>query len=198
MCSAAKVGPDISEMKLSNQFLWVEAAIVMPKSPMVWQATIEELHVKWDYEGKIETSCWSKAQGSKMLYHRIRSPLARMIRIFLAKAADAIVNEVMGATSWPSTKTPKGPTVGLTKGVSFSPLEANANTRVAAIQVDDAEVDLFIWALPDETIEQSKAYEALRWFATKWWAYNLSKKAWKWWHMNGMHPEDAEAISDFL
>ena len=69
--SAAKVGPDISEMKMSNRFFWVEAATVMSKTPMVRQVTIEELHAIWDYEGKLETSRWSKAQGSKVLYHRI-------------------------------------------------------------------------------------------------------------------------------
>ena len=45
------------------------------------------------------------------------------------------------------------PTVGLGKDVPFSPLEANFNTQVAATQADDAEVDLSIWALPDETME---------------------------------------------
>ena len=59
----------------------------------------------------------------------------------------------------------------------FSPLESNANTWVAATQADAAKVDISIWALPDETIEQSEAREVLRQFAAKWWAYNLSKKA---------------------
>ena len=38
-----------------------------------------------------------------------------MIRVFLAKAADVIANEVMGTTSQPSIKVPRGPTVGMTK-----------------------------------------------------------------------------------
>ena len=46
----------------------------------------------------------------------------------------------------------KGPTVGLTKDVAFSLLEVNVDTRVAATQADDAEVDLSTWALPNETL----------------------------------------------
>ena len=84
-----------------------------------------------------------------------------------------------GTTLQPFTKVPRVPTVGLTKDVPFSRLEANADTRVAATQADDAKVDLTTWALPDETIEQSKAREVLRRFAAKWCAYNLSRKAWK-------------------
>ena len=67
----------------------------------------------------------------------------------------------MGTTSQPSTKVP----IGLTKNVLFSPLEANADTRLAATQADDAKVDPIIWALPNETIEQSKDCEVLRCFA---------------------------------
>ena len=81
---------------MGNQFFWLEVATVMSKSPMVWQVTIKELHVMWDYEGELESTCWSKAQGSKVLYHIIQSPPAKMIRVFLSKAADAIVDKCHG------------------------------------------------------------------------------------------------------
>ena len=104
-----------------------------------------------------------------------------MMIVFLSKAADVLGIEFMGAASKPSNKLPvMGPTAWLAKDVPFSLLEANVNTQVAANQADDTEVDLSIWALPDGTIEQSEAPEVLRRFATDWWAYNLSKKAWKW------------------
>ena len=92
----------------------------------------------------------------------------------------------------------KGPTVGLTKDVAFSPLEVNVDTRAAATQADDVEVDLSTWALPNETLLQSKAWDVLRRFAVWWWARNLHQKAWKWWRENGKKPADANAIWDCL
>ena len=81
-----------------------------------------------------------------------------MIRLFLSKAADASVQEVMGSMVIPEEQAhPIGPTVGLTKDVPFSPMEAKVNTGVAATQADDTEVDFAIWALPEETHKQTAA-----------------------------------------
>ena len=86
-----------------------------------------------------------------VLFHRIIS-LAKMIRLFLSKAADASVQEVMGSMVIPEEQAhPIGPTVGLTKDVPFSPMEAKVNTRVIVIQADDAEVDLSIWTPSEES-----------------------------------------------
>ena len=59
---------------------------------------------------------------------------------------------------------PLGPTVGLTNDVLFSHIETEVNIRVAATQADDADLDLFIWALPEETPRQTKARVVLRRF----------------------------------
>ena len=73
-------------------------------------------------------------------------------------------------------------------------MEANIDTRATAAQADDAQVDLSTWALPDETPEQAKAREVLRRFAAKWWGYNLSRKAWRWWRGHGKRGEDATVL----
>ena len=68
-----------------------------------------------------------------------------------------------------------GPTVGITKDVPFSPMETKVNIRVATTQADDVEVDLdlAIWALPEETPNHTKAWVGLRRFAARYWAHNL-------------------------
>ena len=173
--------------------------MVMSKTLLIRQVTITELHTMWDYEGKLESTQWSKLQGKEVLRHRIMSPPAKIIRTFLSKAADTIMSEVMGPTSEVTQRLKvKGPTVGLTKDVAFSPLEVNVDTRVAATQADDAKVDLSTWALPNETLAQSKVREVLRRFAVRWWARNLHQKAWEWWRENGKKPADANAIWDCL
>ena len=150
----------------------------MFKTPMVWQVTIDDLHSIWDYEDKLECKRCSKPHRNMMLSYRICSQLAKMIRVFLTKAADVIVDTVMGTMSQPFPEVSVlGSMVGFSNDVPLLPLEANVTTWVAATQADDSEVDLSIWALPNETIEQSKAREVLRQFVDRWWAYNLSKKA---------------------
>ena len=112
----------------------------------------------WDYEGKLEAKQWERSQGRRILFHGILSPSAKMIRLFLSKAADAIVQEVMGSMVIPEEQVHLlGPTIDLTKDVLCSPMEVKVNARVAATQADDAEVDLAIWALPEETLKQTKA-----------------------------------------
>ena len=170
--SAAQVGPDISELKFADKLFWVEAATVMSKTPLVRRVMMSELHAMWDYEGKLEARDWSKLQDSEVLRHRLLSPPAKMIRIFLSAAADAVVQEVMKPGSWVKPVLVLGPMVGLTKEVPFSPLEARADTRVMAAQADDAEVDLSTWAMPDETPVQTHARQVLRKVVARWWYIN--------------------------
>ena len=103
--SASEVGPDISKFKAAERCFWVEAATVMSPRPMIRQVNLEELHGMWDYEGKLELKSWGSTQGIKILHNRLRSPPAKIIRIFLSKAADAIVEEVMGSKVKPIYET---------------------------------------------------------------------------------------------
>ena len=83
----------------------------------------------WDYEGKLELKSWGSTQGIKILHHRLRSPPAKIIRIFLSKAADAIVQELLGSNVRPLLdKDEMGPTLGLTQDVPFASMEANIDT----------------------------------------------------------------------
>ena len=129
-------------------------------------------------ESKLDLKTWGVTLGKRVLEHRLRSPPAKIIRIFLSKAAETIVEEVISTRVEPrADEKVVGPMVGLTLEVPFASLEANADTQVTATQADDAEVDVSTWALPNKTLQQAKAREVLRRFAAKWWAYNLSRKA---------------------
>ena len=93
---ATKVGSDISEMKFEDRFFWVKAATIMSKELVIRQVVAEELHAMWDYEWKLEAREWECSQGRRILFHIILSSSAKMIQLFLRKAADVIVQEVMG------------------------------------------------------------------------------------------------------
>ncbi|KAL7527269.1 hypothetical protein ACHAXR_004033, partial [Thalassiosira sp. AJA248-18] len=197
--SAKKLGPDISTLKGEDRFFWVSAASVMSKNHVLRRVKIFELFAVWDYEGKLESSEWSHAESIDILRYRTLSPPAKMIRLFLGKAADAIVQEVMGARSLQNVNTTPGSLrVGMTKDIPFTPMEVKVDTRVEAKLADDAEVNLSTWAIPGETESEIKARIVLRQFAVRWWAYNLEKKAWLWWHAHGKDPIDAEAITDCI
>ena len=59
----------------------------------------------------------------KDTFHRILSLPAKMMQLFLSKAADAIFQEVMGSMVIPEEQAHLlGPTVGITKDVPFSPM----------------------------------------------------------------------------
>ena len=70
----------------------------MSKDSMIRRVVDEVLHATmWDYEGKLEAEQWKRSQGRRILFHIILSPPAKMIQLFLTKAADAIIQEVNGA-----------------------------------------------------------------------------------------------------
>ena len=195
--SASSTGPDITGLKFANRFFWVQAASVWSAEPVIRRVKAEELHAIWDYEGKLESRKWSSHESASVLKHRISSPPAKILRIFLSKAAEAIARQVLGTAQFIEVR--GKPTVaGLTKNITFTPMEDNVTTRIAASQADDAQIDLSIWALPNETPEQANAREVLRRFAARWWAYHQEKKAWEWWDANGKDPCDAAAIHDCI
>ena len=98
----------------------------------------------------------------------------------------------------PSKLKPGTGTFGSTQDIKFSSLEANVSTRVAATQADEAEVDLLVWALPNETPLQARARATLRNFAVKWWAMNLEREAKAWLAAHGNLAVDRDAIADCI
>ena len=49
-----------------------------------------------------------------------------------------------------------------------------------AVYLNLAAADLSAWALPEETIEQTKARNVLWRFAVQWWSCNIAKEAIAW------------------
>ena len=152
--SAASLGPDISALAVEERTIWVRANSVRSRDPVVRQVNIHELHAMWDYEGKLEVKHWTTLQRWKVLQNRLLSPPAKIIRTFLTQASVAMLGD---AHVTPSKLKPGTGTSGLTRDIKFSSLEANVSTRVAATQADEAEVDLLVWALPNETPLQARA-----------------------------------------
>ena len=88
--------------------------------------------------------------------------------------------------------------VGLTMDIPFSPLERDTESKITAATVDDAEVNLSQWALPNETEKQAKARVVLRRFAAKWWRYYQEKLARKWIKRQIPSRFDVEAMEDCI
>jgi len=196
--SAAGVGPDLATLNKTERFFWVKAASVMSDEPVLRRVKMHELLSMLDYEGKVEARHWSKSEEDDVFSQRVLSPPAKIIRTFLGKAADAIAAVVFHehvaakplAASAPRIK------VGKTDDVPFTPLEGNVDTRLAAAQADDAEVDLSTWAMPGETQEQAAARKVFRSVALRWWKWHKTQKAWKWFNNHGQLPADRLAIED--
>jgi hypothetical protein len=70
--------------------------------------------------------------------------------------------------------------LGFTWDVPFSPLEEKVTTYVAAVQAEDAEVNLLAWSLQQETAKEAKASVILCNFTIWWWAHNLKREARCW------------------
>ena len=140
------VGPDISLLDDSDIRFWVQADSVFSKIPVIRKVRWHELLGIWDYEGKMESRRWTDEQTVEVLRARLRSPPAKMLRLFLSTAASAFVEEAFPVEA-PSHHRPA---MGMTKDIPFSPLEVKTNTRVAATQADDAEADLSNWWIPEE------------------------------------------------
>ena len=79
-----------------------------------------------------------------------------------------------------------------------SPLEAAATARVKAGQINDADVDLSAWALPDKTAKMARAQQVLRRLAVRWW-FSHQKKVAEAWLATGERTEaDREGVTDAL
>ena len=193
--SATRLGPDLSTMRARDRLIWVKANSVRSPHPVLRQVNIHELHAMWDYEGKLECKHWSQGMKYKVLSYRLLSPPAKIVRLFLFQAADAIKVTCLHHDR-PATTTTV--TAGLTKNVPFSAMEQQIAGRAEATISDDAEVDLSTWALPGETPEQAAYRAILRRFALKWWANNLENEANAWLATHGNSAEDREAIEDCI
>jgi hypothetical protein len=151
-------------------------SVTNQKDGVVRRVNINEQHAMWDYEEKQEGADWTGQQRVLALRHRLRSPLAKILCVFVEVAAEGILGP-----GKPRTQAPlfgiKSPTVGMTKDVSFCPSRTRLSVRLQAAMADDREVDLTTWDLPDETLEQAHACKVLRRFVAKWWAYNIERKA---------------------
>ncbi len=191
------LAPDLSLLDDASLYFWVRAESVLSNKKVIRQVSVSELYAIWDYEGKLATSRWLDVQVDKVLRMRLKSPPAKMLRVFAYAASEAVRDlfyENTIATRPPGTSI----TVGLTRDIAFSPMEERVETRVAAAQADDAEVDLSNWAMPNETPEQAAARNVLRRLVVRWWADFKTKQAWTWWRENGKRPEDKEAIEDIV
>lgn len=196
-------GPDISMLDRSKLNFWVRANSVFSSEPVIRQVKFHELFAMWDYEGKNESRNWSEQEKLMVLKARLRSPPAKMIRAFLSAAADAFILDAFPPS--PLGTAPLSREVGKTDDVPFNTMESKVETRLAATQADDAEVDLSTWAIPEELPPSDGARDlGLDWFylsnlspaeqrakitssrtklrsvAVKWWACNHRRKAYEW------------------
>ena len=71
----------------------------MSKDYATGRIKVFELFSMWDYEGKLESTEWSRDESIKILRAQTLSPPAKMIRLFLSKSADAMLQEVVGTNS---------------------------------------------------------------------------------------------------
>ena len=147
----------------------------------------------WDYEGKIECADRSWAESIKVLEGRLKSPPGKIIR--------AILFKLLGGKQTVPTKggfKHEGLVIGKTKDIPFSPLEKTADVRMEAACADDAEIDLSTWALPNETIAQSKARACLRQVAVKWWSWSKISKVKAWLNKYGRCAKDHAGVADCI
>ena len=194
------IAPDLSRIPFKDVHIWVWAHSVFSKVPILRQARTSELLAVWDYEGKLESRMWSRAEGEKVLRARLSSPPAKLLRCFAQTFCDAILRRLQGGpiTVQQGKGLESDGLKGLTRDIPFSALEQKATTRIAAAQEDFAEVDLSAWSLSSETDKEASARVVLRRFACRWWVRNLEREAMRWWRKNGRDPQDLAAIKDCL
>ncbi len=84
--------------------------------------------------------------------------------------------------------------VVLTSEIPFSPLELKEASQAGAAKADDEDIDLSIWALPNETKAQRDARVVLRRFSTHWWIHHQAKVAERHFEANPPSKEDLECM----
>ncbi len=196
--SGDRLAPDLASIPFKEVQIWVQAHSIYSKDIVLRQVRLAKLFAIWDYEGKLESVGWSPAQSLSVLKTRLLAPPAKMLRCFAQSVFDAVLLRLGSRHAGDVNKLASDSLLGLTRDVLFSPLKEKVLTQVAATQADDAKVDLTAWSSPQETEEEAKARVILRWFAVRWWAYNLGQEAMSWWNRNGWDPKDLAAIQDCI
>jgi hypothetical protein len=153
--------PDLHMLPFKEVHFWVRADCIYLKTPIMRRLKTAELFAIWDYDRKLESQQWSYKEQLGVLRGCLACPPAKMLQHFTQFICDGILSRLSISPTLES-KPNLSPTVGLTCEVAFRPMEGKATTRVAAAQVDDAEVDLSAWALPGETLEEARTRDVLR------------------------------------
>lgn len=189
-------GPDLStDSSFGSVIVWVRStSVYSPRKPVRRQAHISEVAAIWDYADKDWTKQLNKETQEELLFWRLRSPPAKVLRGILFTFANRIQSYLLPSSI---KQVSYAPTISERRPVGR--LELEAIQRVEATQADDAPIDTSYWALPDETPEEAEARDLLRRFSHHWWVKNLEREAYEWLEAQATSdPEDAEAIEDCL
>ncbi len=196
--SSDQLGPDLSLIPFKNVTIWEQAHLVFSKAEVMRQVRVSKLLAIWDYEGKLKSSSWSRAQSLQILKAQLSVPPAKMLQCFAQLVFDAVLLKVGGVHFGNIDDLASGSLPGFTRDVPVSPFEEKVMTQLAAAQVDDAKVDLAAWSPPQETEEEAKAQAILQQFALCWWAHNLKQEAMGRWNWNSRDPKDSAAIQHYI
>jgi hypothetical protein len=168
---------------------------VFSKVIVLQQVRIAKLMAIWDYEGKLESGGWNRAQSLQTLKARLSASPAKMLLYFTQSVCnailvklDAVPHGVLENEALPSLP-------GFMHDVPFSPLEEKATTQIMAAQANDAKVELNAWSLPPETAEEAKSQVILCDFVIRWWTHIMKREDMRWWmNQNGQDPKNLAAI----
>ena len=100
------------------------------------QVRIAKLMAIWDYEGKLESGGWNRAQSLQTLKARLSASPAKMLQCFAQSDCDAILVKLDAVPHGVLENEALPSLPGLTHDVPFSPLKEKATTRVMAAQAD--------------------------------------------------------------
>ena len=183
--------PDLSALAQDDRRILVLASSTFSKTRVIRRIKHHELLGMWDYEGKLEAQGWTRPQRDEIIRRRLQSPPAKIVRSFVFKLCDLFAPTDLDERV--------DRAVGLTTDVPFSPLEQAVSTRLTAAKADNAEVDLSLWALPEESEEETRARAVLRRFALRCWVRMQERSACAW--LAARDPvkwDDHEAVEDCL
>ncbi len=85
------LAPDLAAMPFTDVQIWVQAHSVYSKDVVLRQVRLAELFAIWDYEGKLESVGWSRAQSLSVLKACLLAPPAKMLRCFAQSVFDAVL-----------------------------------------------------------------------------------------------------------
>ena len=126
----------------------------------------------WDYEGKLESTKWTKDIQKAILKCRLFSPPAKMLRALIFKVCSFLAPAAPDLDS--SAATREG---GLLSIIPVGDLEREVDAKLTAATADDDIADLEQWVIPTETRAEANAQVVLRQFASRWWCYFQEKQA---------------------